>query len=80
MHLHLFQFFHPLVILLPNPQYIDTAPRIAIQERLVGIDISLESGVNSPLHDPERGAKTWRYSVADGMVEVIAEDERRAGD
>ena len=48
--------------------------------RGIAIQIAVQAGIDDPGDDVEGGAEARGQAVADGMVKVVAEDERCAGD
>jgi hypothetical protein len=61
--------------LAPNMKHINTTPRRPIKIRLLRINIPIQPWINSPLDDLKRRIEARRKAIADGVVEVIAEDE-----
>lgn len=56
-------------------QRIHTRRSRPIQIRLLGIHIALQSRINSPFHNLKGGVESRGETVADGVVEVVPEDE-----
>lgn len=67
-------FVRPLP-LVTNNQSIQAPAHRPVKVRFVCIYISIQPGIHNPLHDPKRSREPRRQSVADGVVEVITEDE-----
>lgn len=56
-------------------QSIYRTRRGTVQVRLISLYIAVQPRVYNPLDNAECGVKTRGQTVADGMVEVVAEDE-----
>lgn len=67
------------VQLSPNPEHIQTTQCVPVQVWLIGVNISINTGIDRPLEDFECGAESWWESVAEGVVKIISENEGGAG-
>lgn len=61
--------------LVADAQDVPGAQRRAKQVWLVGVDVAFQAWVDPPFHNAEGLAEARREAVADGPVEVVAEDE-----
>ncbi|KAB8336807.1 hypothetical protein FH972_021116 [Carpinus fangiana] len=67
-------------IRVTDAEHVDAAQQRAVEVRLVGVHVAVEARVDAPLDEAQRGAKAGRQAVADGAVEVVAEEQVGAGD
>ncbi len=57
-----------------NMQSINATQRRPIQIRLIRVHIPIETRINDPFHDLERGTKSRWQTVSNRMVEIISKD------
>lgn len=70
----------PALDLPPDPELVPRRQRRTEQVRLVGVRVAVQRGVDGPADETQGGVEAGWKPVADGSVEVIAEEEVRAGD
>lgn len=68
------------VLLVADAQHVYTRQQRAVQVWLVAVDVAVETRVDPPLHDAECFVEEGRQTVADGVFEVVAEDQLVASD
>lgn len=62
-------------LLLADAQHVDAGQKRAVQVGLVAVHVAFETRVDPPLDDAEGFVEQRRQAVADGVLEVVAEDE-----
>lgn len=72
---HLFCAGFPRLGLLANAQHVDTREQSTVQVGLVAVHVAVQPGVDPPLDDAEGLVEQRGQPVADGVLEVVAEDE-----
>lgn len=66
--------------LLTNPELVQGGQGGAEEVGLVGVGVAVEGGIDRPFDESQGGVEARGQAVADGAVEVVAEDEGVAVD
>ena len=56
-------------------QSIDTASSRPVHVRFISIRIAIQTRINNPLNNLQRGTKPWRQPISNGMIEIVSKDE-----